>query len=45
VIENRGGRAVVEIVSPAGRSRMQLYDIDGRWRVDLAAYGAAPSSL
>jgi hypothetical protein len=45
VIENRGGRAVVEIVSPAGRSRMQLYDIDGRWRVDLAAYGATPTSL
>lgn len=40
VIENHGGRAVVEIVSPAGRSRMQLYDIDGRWRVDLAAYGS-----
>lgn len=39
VIEQRGDRAVVEIVSPAGRSRLQLYDIDGRWRVDLAAYG------
>jgi hypothetical protein len=40
VIEQRGDRAVVEIVSPAGRSRLTLYDIDGRWRVDLAAYGA-----
>jgi hypothetical protein len=39
VIEQRGDRAVVEIVSPAGRSRLTLYDIDGRWRVDLAAYG------
>lgn len=40
VIENHGGRAVVEIVSPAGRSRMHLHNIDGRWRIDLAAYGA-----
>ena len=41
VIENHAGRAVVEIVSPAGRSRMQLYDIDGRWRVDLAGFGTS----
>ena len=40
VIENHGGRAVVEIVSPAGRSRMHLHNIEGRWRVDLAAYGS-----
>ncbi|HUS30482.1 MAG TPA: hypothetical protein VMZ53_18360 [Kofleriaceae bacterium] len=40
VIEERGGRAVVEIVSPAGRSRLTLLEIEGRWRVDLAAYGA-----
>lgn len=40
VIENHRGRAVVEIVSPAGRSRMQLYDIEGRWRVELSAYGS-----
>jgi hypothetical protein len=39
VIEQRADRAVVEIVSPAGRSRLQLFDIEGRWRVDLAAYG------
>ena len=35
VIEQRADRAVVEIVSPQGRSRLTLYDIDGRWRVDL----------
>jgi hypothetical protein len=35
VIEQRGDRAVVEIVSAAGRSRLQLVKIDGRWRVDL----------
>ena len=39
VIEQRADRAVVEIVSPSGRSRLTLYDIDGRWRVDLGAYG------
>lgn len=44
VIEQRGDRAVVEIVAPAGRSRLQLFHIDGRWRVDLAAYGT-PTSL
>jgi hypothetical protein len=45
VIEQRGDHAVVEIVSPAGRSRLSLYKIDGRWRVDLPQYGAAPPSL
>lgn len=40
VIEERGDHAVVEIVSPAGRSRLQLYKSDGRWRVDLPRYGA-----
>jgi hypothetical protein len=39
VIEERGDHAVVEIVSPAGRSRLQLYKVAGRWRVDLPAYG------
>jgi hypothetical protein len=38
VIEQRGDRAVVEIVSAAGRSRLQLFKIDGRWRVDLPHY-------
>ena len=40
VIEQRGDRAVVEIVSAAGRSRLQLLKIDGHWRVDLPQYGA-----
>lgn len=40
LIEQRGDRAVVEIVSPAGRARLQLFDIEGRWRVDLSHYNA-----
>ena len=39
VIEERGDQAVVEIVSAAGRSRVQLTKIDGRWRVELPQYG------
>lgn len=38
VIEQRGDHAVVEIVSPAGRARVQLIEIEGRWRVDLSRY-------
>jgi hypothetical protein len=33
------GRAVVEVVSPAGRARIELVRVDGRWLVDLPAYG------
>jgi hypothetical protein len=40
VIEERGDRAVVEIVSPAGRARVDLLKSDGKWRVDLPQYGA-----
>lgn len=45
VIEQRADHAVVEIVSPAGRSRLQLVRVDGRWRVDLPQFGGrlAPS--
>lgn len=39
VIEERRDHAVVEIVSPAGRARLQLHKIDGRWRVHLPQYG------
>jgi hypothetical protein len=39
VIEERGDRAVVEVVSPAGRSRVDLIKLDGRWRIDLPTYG------
>lgn len=40
VIETRGEHAVVEVVSAAGRARVQLYKVDGRWRVDLPQYGS-----
>jgi hypothetical protein len=40
VIEERGDFAVVEVVSAAGRARLQLVRIEGRWRVDLPDYGA-----
>jgi hypothetical protein len=39
VVGQRGDHATVEIVSVAGRARMELVRIDGRWRVDLAHYG------
>ena len=40
VIEERGDRAIVEVVSPAGRSRIELVKIDGRWMIDLPQYGS-----
>lgn len=40
VVEETGDRAVVELVSPAGRARLSLVQVDGRWRVELAQYGA-----
>jgi hypothetical protein len=39
VIEERGDRAIVEIVSPTGRARLELLKSEGRWRVDLPHYG------
>ncbi len=39
VLEERGDRATVEVVSPAGRSRMQLVKIEGRWKIDMPDYG------
>ena len=39
VIEERGDRAVVEVVSPAGRSRIELVKIEGRWKIDIPDYG------
>ena len=39
VVEERGDLAVVEVVSPAGRSRIDLAKIDGAWRIDLPSYG------
>jgi hypothetical protein len=40
VIEERGDRAIVEVVSSAGRARVDLVKHDGRWRIDLPQYGA-----
>ena len=39
VIEERGDRAIVEVVSPAGRARIELVRVDGRWLIDLPSYG------
>jgi hypothetical protein len=39
VIDQRGDRAVVEVVSPNGRARLDLQKSDGRWRVDLPQFG------
>lgn len=39
VLEERGDRATVQIVSESGRSLLQLVRIAGRWRVDLPGYG------
>jgi hypothetical protein len=39
VVEEHGDRAIVEVVSPAGRGRVELLRIAGRWRIDLPQYG------
>lgn len=39
VIEERGDRAVVELVSPSGRARVELVKLGNRWRIDLPQYG------
>ena len=39
VLEEHDDRATVEVVSPAGRSRMSLVKIEGRWKIDIPAYG------
>jgi hypothetical protein len=39
VILDRNDRAIVEVVSPAGRSRMELVKVDGRWLIHLPQYG------
>jgi hypothetical protein len=41
VLEDTGDHAVVEVVSPAGRARLELVKLDGRWRIDLPQYGSA----
>ncbi|HWO23281.1 MAG TPA: hypothetical protein VNO30_31280 [Kofleriaceae bacterium] len=39
VLDELDDRAVVELVSPAGRARLELVRIDGRWLIDVPAYG------
>jgi hypothetical protein len=39
VLEESGDHAVVEVVSPAGRARVDLVRIEGRWRIELPQYG------
>jgi hypothetical protein len=39
VLEERGDHASVEVVSPAGRARIELLKVDGRWRIELPQYG------
>ncbi|MBS1121299.1 MAG: hypothetical protein H6Q90_3527 [Deltaproteobacteria bacterium] len=41
VVEEQGDRAVVLVISPSGRSRMDLVRVEGRWRVEIPQYGAA----
>jgi hypothetical protein len=41
VLEERNDRATVEVVSPAGRSRMSLVKVEGRWKIDIPQYGRA----
>ena len=39
VLEEHDDRALVEVVSPAGRARMELVKIDGRWKIHIPEYG------
>lgn len=43
VLEERGDRAVVEVVSPAGRSRVDLVRVGDRWLIDVPAYAREPA--
>ncbi len=38
-VEQLGDRAVVEVVSQAGRARLTVIKLEGRWRVELPSYG------
>ena len=38
VIDERGDRATVQIVSASGRALLQLIRINGRWRIELPQY-------
>jgi hypothetical protein len=38
VVEEHPGRAVVEIVSPAGRWRMNVVRVDKQWKIEVPQY-------
>ncbi|MBC7974177.1 MAG: hypothetical protein H7138_04275 [Myxococcales bacterium] len=40
VLEEHGDHAVVELVSPAGRARLEVVKVGGRWRIDLPGYAS-----
>ncbi|HVK73981.1 MAG TPA: hypothetical protein VM734_11710 [Kofleriaceae bacterium] len=40
VVRQDGDHATVEVAGPAGRDRLSLIRIGGRWRIELAAYGS-----
>jgi hypothetical protein len=42
VIARGGDHAKVEIVSAAGRAQLDVQKVEGRWRIDLPAYGSSP---
>jgi len=42
VLSRDRDHAVVEIVSAAGRARLDVVRVKGRWRIDLPDYGTAP---
>jgi hypothetical protein len=39
VIEESRDRAVVEVVAPTGRARIELVKVAGHWRIDMPRYG------
>ncbi len=41
VVDERGDHAVVLVISPAGRARMELVRVDRKWRIDIPHYGVA----
>jgi hypothetical protein len=45
VIEERDDHAIVEIVSEAGRARVQLLKTGGRWRVELPQFASGTGTL
>jgi hypothetical protein len=38
VVMRHGDHAVVEVVSPGGRERVDVVRVDRRWRIDMPAY-------